>query len=103
MNMVLDRSVRAHAAGRTPSLKPCDHIHCVAVEVGTIIDGMSKVTRDAKPYGLGRRLLCIEDLHLQLHPCGTVHRPVNAIKHDQQRLATALDDFGAMLLDRWVD
>ena len=41
------------------------------------------------------------DLLLHLH--GTAHRPVDAIEHDEQRVAAGIDDPAAVLLDRGVD
>ena len=50
-----------------------------------------------------RRLVAIMDRHLLLHLHGTAHRPVDAVEHDQQRVAAGLDDPAAVLLDRRVD
>ena len=43
------------------------------------------------------------DRNLLLYLHSTAHGPVNAVEHDEQRIATGLDDPAAVLFDRWVD
>ena len=43
------------------------------------------------------------DRNLLLHLHGAAHRSVDAIEHDEQRIAAGLDDPAAMLVDCWVD
>ena len=44
-----------------------------------------------------RRLVSVVDRNLLLHLHGAAHRPVDAVEHDQQRVAAGLDDPATML------
>ena len=44
----------------------------------------------------------VVDRNLLLHLDGTPHCPVDAIEHDEQGVATGLDDPAAVLIDRRV-
>ena len=103
MHMIAHRSRDADAARRTFGLKPRRHIHRVAVEVSAIGNRVAKVDADAEADGSIRRLIAIMDRNLLLHLHRTAHRSIDAVEHDEQRVAAGLNDPAAMLLDRRVD
>ena len=92
----------ADAARRTFGLNSRRHIHRVAVQVSPIGNRVANVDPDAEADGSIRRLIPIVDRNLLLHLHGAPHRPVDAVEHDEQRVAASLDDPATMLLDRWV-
>ena len=100
LHMVAHCSRDADATRRTFGLKPCRHIHRVAVEVSAIGNRVAEVDPDAEADGPIRRLIAIMDRNLLLHLHGTAHRPVDAVEHDEQGIAAGLDDPAAMLA-RW--
>ena len=102
-HMIAHRSRDADAARRTLGLESCRHIHHIAVDVSAIGNHIAHVDADAEADGPIRRLVAIVDGHLLLHLHGTAHRSINAIEHDEQRIAPRVDDPAAMLLDRRVD
>jgi hypothetical protein len=73
------------------------------MQVGAIGNRVAEVNPDAEADGSIRRLVTIADRNLLLHFHGTADRSVYAVEHDEQRVATGLDDPAAMLLDRRVD
>ena len=102
MHMIAHRSGDTDTTGRTFGLKPRCHIHCVAVKVSAIGDRVANVDPDAEPDGSFRGLVAVMDRNLLLHLHSATHRPIDAIKHDEQRVAAGLDDPAAMLIDRRV-
>ena len=65
---------------------------------------ITNIDADAKadcPIG---RYVAIMGRNLLLHLHGTTDpRSVNAVKHEEQRVASCIDDPAAMLVDGWVD
>jgi hypothetical protein len=72
------------------------------VQVSSIGNRVTDIDADAKAYGSIRGLIAVVDRNLLLHPHGTTHRSVYAVKDDQQRVTRRLHHPAAMLLDRWV-
>ena len=103
VDMITHRSRHADAARRTLGLKPCCHVDHVAVEVSPVGNHVADVDTDPKADGSIRRLLPVVDRNLLLHRHGTAYRAIYAVEHDQQRVATGLDDASAMLTDHRVD
>ena len=102
-DMIAHRLRDADATRRTRSLKPGRHIHDVTVDVSAIWNHIADVDTDAeadRPIG---GLITIVGGHLLLHLDGTLHRPINAIEHDEQGVTARIDDPTAMLGDSWVD
>ena len=103
MHMVAHRPRDADATRRTFGLEPRRHIHRVAMQISSIGNRVANVDPDAKADGSIGRLVAVMDRNLLLHLHGAAHRSVDAVEHDEQRVAAGLDDPAAMLLDRRVD
>ena len=103
LHMVPYRSRDADATGRTFGLKPCRYIYDIAMQISPVCDRIANVDSDTKADSPFRRLVAVIVGHLLLHLHGTAHRPVDAIEHDEQRIAAGLNNPSAMLLDCWVD
>jgi len=103
MHMISHGSGHAYATRRAFSLEPCHYINCVTVEIGPICNGVANVDPDPKTNGAVRRLFCIDNRNLLLHFHGAAHRTVYAVEHDQEGVASRLDDPPTVLLNRRVD
>ena len=103
MHVIAHGAGNAYSAWRTLGLEPGRHIHAVAMQVRAIGDHVADVDADPKPDGPIGRLIAIVVRHLLLHFDRAAHRPVDAVEHDEQRVAAGLNDPPAMLVDRWVD
>jgi hypothetical protein len=73
------------------------------MQVRAIGNHVTDVDADPKPDGPVEGLILIIVGQLLLHLDREAHRPVNAIKHDEQRVASGLSNPPAMLADRRVD
>jgi hypothetical protein len=93
----------ADATRRALSLKPRSDIHRVAMQIGPIRNRVAKIDPYAKADSSIRGLVAVVDRDLFLDLNGTAHRPVYAVEYDQQRIATSLHDFAAMLADCRID
>ena len=103
MHMVAHRSSDTDTARGTFGLDSGRHIHCVAVQVCSIGNGVADIDPDTKANGSIWRLISVENWHLLLHLDGTAHGTVDAVEHDEQRIAPSLDDPAAVLVNRRVD
>ena len=101
--MIAHRSRDADAARRTLGLKSGRHIHDIAVDISAIWNHIANVDADAEADCPIRRLVAIVGRHLLLHLHGTAHRSIDAVEHDEQRVAPGVDDPAAMLVDGRVD
>ena len=101
--MIAHRSRDADAARRTLGLKSGRHIHHIAVDISAIWNHIADVDADAKADRPIGRLVAIVGGHLLLHLHRTAHRSINAVEHDEQGIASRVDDPAAMLVDGWVD
>src|SRR4029077_3054898 len=88
---------------RAFSLEPCCHIHYVTTQVSSIGNRVTNVDADPKADGPVRGRIIIMDRELLLHLQGAADRSINAIKHDEQRVTSGLDDPAAMFFNRWVN
>jgi hypothetical protein len=102
-HMITHRSRDADATRRAFGLESCCHVYRVPVQIGSISNRIAEVYPDTKADGSIGRLIAILHRNLLLYLHGTAHRSVNAIEHDEQGVASCLDDFAAMLIDRRVD
>ena len=102
MYMIAHRSRNADATRRTFGLESRRHIHRVPMQISPVGNRVAKVDPDAEADGSIGRLISVVDRDLLLHHDGTAHRSIDAIKHDEQRVAARLDDPAAMLIDRRV-
>jgi hypothetical protein len=103
MHMVTHGSGNANASGRALNLKPCHDIHCLSVQVSSVGNGVANVDPYAKADASIGRLVGIVDRNLLLHFHGTAHGPIDAVKDDEQRISSGLDDPATMLADRGID
>ncbi len=101
--MVAHRSRDADAAGRTLSLKSFCYIHHLAMQIGAIGNRIADIDADAKADGAVGGLVTIIGGYLLLHLNGTAHRAIDAVEHDEEGVASGLNDPAAMLVDRRVD
>ena len=103
VHMIAYRARDADGARRTFGLEPDRNVHRIAVQVGPVGNRVTDVDPHAKPDRSVGGLPCVIQRHLLLHLHGTAHRPVDAVEHDQQRVAAGLDYSATMLRDRGVD
>ncbi len=103
MHMIAHRPRDADAARRAFGLEPGRHIHRVAMQVGSVGNRVADIDPDAKADGPIGRVVIIMVRNLLLHLHGAAHCSVDAVEHDQQRVAAGLNDPAAMLRDRRVD
>ena len=101
--MVPHLSRDTDAAGWTFGLKPCRHIHDITVDISAIWNHIAYIDADAKTDGSIGRLITVVDRHLLLHFGRTAHCSLDAVEHDEQGIASRVDDPAAVLIDRWVD
>jgi hypothetical protein len=73
------------------------------VQISPVCNRVADVDPDAESDGAVGRLVAITVRHLLLHLYGATHRPINAVEHNQQRIATGLHDPAAVLLDGRID
>jgi hypothetical protein len=103
MHVIAHGAGNAYAARRALGLEPGRHIYPVAMQVGAIGKHVANVDADTKSDGAIGRLIAIVVRHPFLHVDSAAHSPVDAVEHDEQRIASGLNDPAAMLVDRWVD
>ena len=103
LHMVAHRPRDADATRRTLGLKSLRHIHHLAMQIGAIRNRIADIDADAKADGPIGGMVTIIGGHLLLHLHGTAHRAVDAVEHDEQGVASGLNDPAAMLVDRRVD
>src|SRR6516162_5059367 len=103
MNMISHRSRHADSAGRALGLEAGRNVYRLSVQVCTVRNRIADVDADAKPNGSISGLVAIVDRDLFLDLNGTAHRPVDAVKHYQQRISACLNDPATVLVDGWVD
>src|SRR4029077_20603786 len=90
--MLSYRSRHADATGWTLGLESGRDIHHISVDVSAIRDHIADVDAHTETDGPIGRLLAIVGGHVFLHHHGTAHRSINAVKHDEQRIAPRADD-----------
>ena len=95
--------VDTDAARRTLSLKSGRDIHHISVDVSAIRDHIADVDADTKADSSIGGLVTVVDRYLLLNLHGTAHRSVDAVEHNEQRIAARLDDPAAMLINRGID
>jgi hypothetical protein len=103
VHMVADGARNTYPARWTLGLEPGRDIHALAMQVRTIGNYVTDVDANAKPDGLIGGMIAIVTGHLLLHFDRAAHCPVDAIEHDEQRIASGLNDPPTMLVDRWID
>jgi hypothetical protein len=69
------------------------------MQVGAVGNGVARIYADAKSDASVERLITIIHWDLLLDLNGTPHRSVNAVEHDEQRVAGGLDDLAAEFAD----
>jgi hypothetical protein len=69
------------------------------MQVSAIGNRVTKVAPNAKANGS----IAVVDRHLLLHFYGAAYRPIDAVEHDEQRVAPGLDDPAAMFLNGGID
>jgi hypothetical protein len=84
-------------------LQPHCDIDGVSVQVSPIRDRVADVDPNAKTDCTVSRLVAVKDRDLLLNLHSTAHGPIDALKGDEQRIASGLYDLVPMLLDCWVD
>src|SRR5262249_35092821 len=99
MYMVTHRSRDTDSTRWALRLKPCRHIHSVAVQVRSVGNGITDVDADSKADSLIGRLIPIVDRNLFLDLDGTAHRSVYAVEDDQRGIAAGLDDPAAVFVE----
>src|SRR5262245_32375295 len=103
MNMV------AHGAGHTNfargalGLEPRRDVDRVTVQIRAIRDRIADLDPHTKTDSPIWRTVSVERRDLTLHLHGTAHGTINAVEHDQQRVATSLDNLPAMFVDGRID
>jgi hypothetical protein len=102
MHMVPHGSRDADAARWTFSLNSRRNVHRFAVQIGPVCNRVTNIYSEAETDGLLRWLITVMDWNLLLDLYGTAHRTVDAIEHDEQRVATSLNDPTAVFIDRGV-
>jgi hypothetical protein len=73
------------------------------MEVRSVRNSVAKINPDAEA---NRSIACpilVIAGNMLLHFRGTADRPINAVEHDQQRVAPGLNDPAAMFFDRRID
>ena len=100
--MIAHRSGDADATRRALGFKSRRNIHSIPVQISPISNRVANVDPNPKADSSIRRLIAVVDRDLLLHLDGTAHRPVDAVEHDEQGIASRLDDPAAVLLDRRV-
>ena len=103
MHMVTHGSRNADSARWALSLEPRRHIHCVAMQISPVGDGITEVNPDTEADGSIGWLISVKNRNLPLYLHSTPHRPIDAVKGDQQRIAAGLHDPTAVFIDCWVD
>src|SRR5690349_7598805 len=73
------------------------------MQVSAIGNRIANVNPDTKPDSSVRRLVAIQVGNLLLDLHGTAYSAIDAVEHDEQRIAASLDDAAAVLLNRRVD
>ena len=101
--MIAHRSRDADATRRTFCLKPGRHIHHITVQIRSIGNHVANVDSHAEPNGSIAGQVAVAYLHLLLHLHGAAHRPLDAIEHDQQGIASGLDDQATMIINGRVN
>ena len=84
-------------------MTPCRYIYRLTVQVGPVGNRVAKVDPYAKANGSIRGLVAVVDRDLLLDLHGAPNGTVYTVEYDQQRIATSLHDFAAMLLDRRIN
>ena len=103
VHMIAHGARDADEPRRTFRLQPCRDDHAVAVQVGAVGDRVADVDPDAKADAAIVGVARVVGRHLLLHVHGTAHRALDAVEHDQQRIAAGLHHTAAILRDRRVD
>ena len=102
-NMIADGSRDTDAARRTCCLKPGRHIHRVTMQIRPIGNHVANVDAHTKPNGAIAWDVAVAYLHLLLHLHGAADRPLDAIEHNEQGVASGLDDHATISIDGRVD
>ena len=95
--MVTHLSRNTDKARRTFGLKPCRDIHHITVDISAIWNHIADIDADAEADGSIRGLVNIVSGDLLLNLQGTAYRSVDAVEHDEQRIAPGVDNPSAML------
>src|SRR5690348_14838578 len=101
--MIANRPCNADATRRTLGLEPRSYIYRFTVEIRAIRDRVTNVDADTKANGPISTLLAIMNGDLLLHVDRTADGAINAIENNEERVATGLDDFAPVFVDRRVD
>jgi hypothetical protein len=91
------------AARRTLGLESSRYVDAVAMKVRTISDHIAEVDASAKSDRPIGSVGAIVVGYLPLNADCTAHGPVDAIEHDEQRVACRLKDAATVFVDRGVD
>ncbi len=84
MDVITNRARHANFARRAFGLEPCGNVHCFAMQIGAIWDGVADLDADAEADGAIRRLIGVVDWNFLLQFDGAAHSAVDAVEHDQQ-------------------
>ena len=79
-------------AWRALSLESCSNVNRIAMKVSSIGNRVADVNSNAKSDGAVRKLISVMERDPLLHLHCTTHRTVDAVEHNQQRIAPSLDN-----------
>jgi hypothetical protein len=102
LHMVPNWSRNANATGRAFGLDSSRDIHRFTVQISPVGNRVANIDSNAEADGSIGRLITVMYRNPLLYLHGTAHGPINAVEHNQERIAPSLDDPTAMLVDRGV-
>jgi hypothetical protein len=73
------------------------------MQISPVGNRVANIDPDAETNGSISGVVAIMDRNLLLYLHGAPNGPSDAFEYDQQRIATRLHYFAAMLFDCWVD
>jgi hypothetical protein len=101
--MIAHRPGHADIFRRALGLKSCGDIYHVAVQISPIGDRIANGDPDTKAHGAIRLLVSVVDRDVVLDRDRAVHRTVDAVEGDEQRIPAGLHHPAAMFGNGGVD
>ena len=79
-------------------MNSCGNVNRVPVQISPVCDCVAYVDPNTEADSSISRLLAVVDRNSLLHLHRAAYRPIDAVEHNQQRIAPSLDDPATMLL-----